>query len=117
MASNILNLSRSVYMTLGGPSKSPYFDYLSPKYINIKFLLQAAKSYIVDVNDAANAPGIAFAFYGSVDYWWVVCMFNGIIDPITELTPGRVLQLPTLADVNAFLSSQDTRQLSTLVTI
>jgi hypothetical protein len=117
MASSNLDLHRSAYLTVGGTTKNPYRDYLSPKYLNIKYLLPASKSYIVDASDQANAPGIAFKFYGSVDYWWVVCMYNGILDPITEFKPGLVLQLPSLSSVNAFLSAQDTQQLNAPVTI
>jgi len=114
---NILDLNRASYLQTGGTTKKPYLDYLSPKYLNIKFQLPASKNYIVDGSDRANAPGIAFNFYGDRDYWWIVCMYNGIIDPITEFSPGTVLQLPSLADVNTFLSSQDPQQLSTLITI
>ena len=31
-------------------------------------------------------------------------MYNGIINPITDLKPGKVLQLPNLEDINALLS-------------
>ena len=117
MASAILDLNRTAYLSVGGTPQMPYVDYLSPKYVNIKYLLPPTKIYNVDASDHANAPGIAFNFYGSVDYWWVVCMYNGILDPITELEPGTSLQLPSLVDVNAFLSSQDTNQLDTVVTI
>lgn len=117
MAANILDLNRATYLAVGGPSKRPYLDYLSPKYLNMQYQVAASKNYNVDQSDQANAPGIAFNFYGSTDYWWVVCMYNGILDPITEFTPGRVLQLPTLADVNAFLSAQSVSQLSAVVTI
>lgn len=117
MASSILQLNRQAYLTIGGTTKRPYLDFLSPKYLNIKHKLPSAKSYAIDGADQANAPGIAFSFYGSADYWWIVCLYNGILDPITELVPGLVLQLPNLADVNAFLSSQDTQQLDALVTI
>lgn len=117
MTSSVLDLNRVSYLSLGGNTKKPALDYLSPKYLNIKYLLPAAKAYNMTSADQANAPGIAFSFYGSADYWWVVCLYNGILDPITELTPGRVLQLPNLADVNAFLSSQDTQQLDVQLTI
>ena len=98
MSSTILNLNRTAYLALGGSKQMPALDYLSPKYLNLRYLLPPAKIYNIDASDRANAPGIAFSFYGSVDYWWVVCMYNGIMDPITQLAPGKTLQLPSLAN-------------------
>lgn len=114
---SLLDLNRASFLTVGGSVKKPALDFLSPKYLNIRYLLPPTKSYTVDSSDQANAPGISRAFYGSVDYWWVVCMYNGILDPITEFVPGSVLQLPDLSDINAFLSAQDTQQLDVAVTI
>lgn len=111
----VLNLNRSAYMTLGTDGKS--LDYLSAKYLNIKFIVPAKLSYTVTQSSQNNAPGIAFDFYGSADYWWVILLFNGILDPVEDLTPGRVLQLPTLADINAFLSLQESQTLDNSITI
>lgn len=113
----ILNLDRRSYLQVGGTTKRPALDYMSAKYKNIKFVLNPTISYVVTSADAANLPGISFNVYGSRDYWWVIALCNGILDPISGLTPGLVLQLPTLADINAFLSTQDAQQLSTSVTI
>jgi hypothetical protein len=117
MATSILDLNRSSYLRLGGTPKRPGVDYLSAKYKNIKFTLTPKQSYTVSNSDMANAPGIAFSVYGDADYWWVICLFNGILNPITDFKPGMVLQLPTLADINAFLSSQDTSPEDAQVTI
>lgn len=117
MTASVLDLNRTTYLEIGGPTNKPYLDYLSAKYLNMRFQIAASKNYVVGQSDVANAPGIAFNFYGSVDYWWVVCMYNGILDPISEFAPGLVLQLPTLADVNAFLSAQGAPQASAVVTL
>ena len=115
--SNTLELNRVPYLKVGGPKNRPYLDYLSPKYLNIAFALRATNSYTVNSSDASNAPGIAFLVYGNRDYWWIICLYNGILDPLAEFVPGSVLQLPDLADVNAFLSTQDAQQLDQLITI
>lgn len=38
---------------------------------------------------------ISDAFYGDSRYWWVIAQFNDIIDPYSEITPGRMLVIPT----------------------
>lgn len=102
-----IDLRRSTYMSLGQNSKKQSLDYYSSKYKNIKHLLRPSQAYSLTLADYANAPGLAFKFYGDVGYWWVICLYNGIIDPITGFQPGNTIYLPSLADVNALLSSQD----------
>jgi hypothetical protein len=46
-----------------------------------------------------------------------VCQYAGILNPIEEFTPGRVLQLPSLSDINLFLTSQEDPQGSNVITI
>jgi hypothetical protein len=35
-------------------------------------------------------------FYGNEEFWWIICQYNGIIDPIGELVQGRRLLIPLL---------------------
>ena len=39
---------------------------------------------------------ISYATYGSVNYWWLVCLANNIIDPFEDLYAGRQIKLPTI---------------------
>lgn len=110
----VLDLNRRTYMKRG-QAKRETLDYLSAKYKNLRFILPANQSYVISTRDKANAPGLAFQFYGDRGYWWVICLYNGILDPINGFEPGMVIQLPTLADINALLSSQDTQQLAASV--
>jgi len=38
---------------------------------------------------------IASVFYNEPRWWWVIAQYNNIIDPVSEITPGRVLAIPT----------------------
>ena len=114
---SVLDLHRSSYLKAGGTVDIPYIDYLSAKYINIRYKVAPSMSYVVSESDEANAPGIAYAVYGNTDYWWVVCLYNGIIDPVSEFTPGRKLLLPSMADINNLLTSQDSSLVQTITTI
>lgn len=105
----LVDLNRASYMTLGGTTRYPVPNYLSAKFKNIKFLLPAADSYMLSQSDAANLPGLAKKLLGDVGYWWVLALYNGILDPVSDLVPGRVLQIPSVTDINALLSTTDTR--------
>lgn len=107
MASSLIDLNRATYLSVGGEDGAPVMDYLSTNYLNVKFMLRARDTYQVTDSDACNLPGIAFKVYGDKNYWWIIGLYNGIVDPITDLEPGLVLQLPSLADINALFSKQD----------
>ena len=101
---NLLDLQRESFLTVGGTPNQKYFDWLSAEYKNIKFRLPPVHRHVCSITDAANSPGIAFKYYQNVDNWWVVCQYNGIIEPVSAFYPGRVLLLPGLTDLNAFLA-------------
>jgi hypothetical protein len=113
--SAFINLNRATYLKAGlDPSR---LNYLSAKYKNIKYRLIPKQQYVVTHVDTANAPGLAHSIYGDKSYWWILCMFNGILNPISEIAPGTVLRLPSLVDINNYLTSQDTTIVNTTVTI
>lgn len=112
--STFVDLNRASY--LKSSVSVDRLNFLSAQYKNIRFLLPASRRYVVDMSDTANAPGIAYRLYGDKGYWWVICQYAGILNPITAFQPGTILYLPTLADINTFLTSQ-TDSAETTVTI
>jgi len=110
-----IDLNRATYLK---PSISvDRLNYLSAKYKNIKYRVVPRQQYTVTIGDRANAPGLAHDFYGDKGYWWILCMFNGILNPISQIEPGTVLNLPSLTDINNFLTSQDNNVINSTVVI
>lgn len=109
---SFVDLYRASY--LKPSADSDRLNYLSARYLNIRFMLTPSQEYVVTAKDEANSFGIAYNVYGDKSYWWVVCFYNGILNPITDIVPGRRLQLPSLADVNAFLTRQTTSEAATV---
>jgi hypothetical protein len=98
----LIDLRRVTYMKV---STQKTLNYMSAKYKNIKFLLEPQDSYQITSSDASNLPGLAHKFYGDKGYWWIIGLYNGILDPVTDLVPGTVIQLPSLTDINNLLST------------
>lgn len=88
-------------------------DYLKASYIDLKFSLPASKMFEVTEAFEANLPGIAHEVYNDVGLWWVIALYNGIIDPINDVVKGDKLRLPNLADINAFLNADRNAATST----
>ena len=47
---------------------------------------------------------ISFRAYGTTEFWWVIYEFNGINDPLFDLSLGQVLRLPKLERIQDALS-------------
>jgi hypothetical protein len=114
MTTTVLSLNRSDYMQVGEGEAKSSLDYLSAKYKNIGFHIRAQQTFIVTHGFESNAPGIAFELYRNVDYWPFLLMSNGIIDPIENLPVGTILQVPSKQDIDAFLSAQDSSELTSV---
>ena len=53
----------------------------------------------------ANMPGaIAQKFYGNQNYYWIICYFNGIVNPFKDLTPGKVIKIPNKTQLDNYLN-------------
>jgi hypothetical protein len=44
---------------------------------------------------------LGYVFYGDTGLWWLICQYNGIIDPMAEIVEGKALLLPTLDRIKA----------------
>jgi hypothetical protein len=59
--------------------------------------------YITSVSDVGRPDLISFKNYGGdVGYWWIICLVNGIQNPLTDITIGMKLKIPHILDINAF---------------
>ena len=58
-----------------------------------------------------NQPHIlGYVFYGDTGLWWVICLYNQIIDPIAEIVEGKMLLIPTLERVKSEVFSANMSQ-------
>lgn len=92
-------------------------DFVNASYSNMKFVLTTSKVFVVTDAYESNLPGIAFTLYQDPGLWWVLAMYNGIIDPIDEIVTGLKLNVPDLAAINAFLDVNTKQQASSVNSI
>jgi len=45
---------------------------------------------------------ISYRAYGSVGFWWVILAFNDIENPLTDIEPGMLIELPHKMDIYNF---------------
>jgi len=62
--------------------------------------------YTITSKDIGNFDGLAARFFGVryEDMWWVIALYNSVIDEEVDLSPGDTIRIPTRSRVNEFLS-------------
>jgi hypothetical protein len=57
--------------------------------------------YIVEKKYEGFPHLLGLVFYGDIGLWWLICQYNGIIDPMEEIIEGKALLIPTLDRIKA----------------
>jgi len=73
-------------------------DLLSGSLTSFK-ITRPVRYYTIGDGDVGRPDAIAFLFYQQERYWWVIAVTNNIIDPINEMTTGRILKIPDILDI------------------
>ena len=63
---------------------------------------QVEEEYIVKSQDTWYS--IAYNYYGSINLWWVVCLYNQVINPLLPLAQYSVLKILKTKYVGLVLS-------------
>ena len=61
--------------------------------------------YFLEKEYEGEPRKLGIIFYGDPRLWWIICQYNGIIDPITELVEGKLLLIPKFSRVKSQLFS------------
>jgi hypothetical protein len=63
-------------------------------------------TFVTVTSDLVNRPDlISTKAYSTPDYWWVICEYNQIYDPLFQLKINSVLRIPTLDRVLAAIEA------------
>jgi len=94
----------NIYKTYKDTEGSFYYNIL--KTMNIKNLDNIPIGYynLYLVQSGDNYNNISYRQYGTIDYWWIICKFNNVINPIEFPTPGSYIKLPTIDLVNSLVN-------------
>ncbi len=81
-----------------------HFNVFDAAYSGMRFAIPVVKQLVVTSADAANLPGLANQYLGSVGLWWALLMFNGLSDPLNDVKPGIVLNIPDKTSLLSYLN-------------
>lgn len=88
----------------------PYTFYMTELPAALK--ASTGQTLRIDRSTAGVPDLISWNQYSTHDYWWMLCLVNLMIRPESQIVPGEIFFLPSLPDVDAFITSA-TRQART----
>lgn len=79
-----------------------YFDTLSDKYV------YGTTSYLKDdisytIHYAAEGDtwdSLALNYYNNPTFFWIICDFNRVQDPFTEIKVGTAIKIPSFSELD-----------------
>lgn len=76
-----------------------YYNRLDDKYVSgITKQLKDDTSYtLYTVKQSDTFDSLALDFYNNPTLYWVICDFNHIQNPYTELVPGEKIKIPAIS--------------------
>lgn len=93
-------------------------DWSSASYASLHLRPFTCISHTIPSYQENRPDLIAYFLYGDPSLWWLLCFYNKIIDPLSELTTGTTIQVPDYAQLLDYLSSRNTaNQTSVLSTV
>lgn len=71
-----------------------YYSFLQNK--NLSNIIETYKIKFAKetVDSNTSLDKIALKYYGEEKYWQILCIFNSIVDPLTELDDKREIVVP-----------------------
>ena len=74
------------------------FDPLDSFFLREIPKLTSRGQYAVQ-NEVQRPDLVSFRFYNTTEYWWIIMTFNDLLS-VTELTAGKVLDIPSEDDIS-----------------
>ena len=78
-----------------------YYHTKDDKYVSgvVSYLKDTTVYTSYKVQHSDTFDSIALEFYNNPTLYWIICSFNRIQDPFTELVEGQVLKIPSISNI------------------
>jgi hypothetical protein len=67
--------------------------------------------YFVEKKYEGKPQLLGYVFYGDTGLWWIICLYNGIIDPLEEIIEGKLLLIPTIERIKVQIFSSNSNNI------
>lgn len=101
-------MDRTKFYTIETVDGVPELDYLHNNLTKFNTSYQVGY-YVVREEDLVRPDMISYKLYGTVKYWWLLMMYNGILNIWGDLEVGLTLKVPNILDIWSFYKKNSVR--------
>jgi len=65
--------------------------------------------YRIEEGDLIRPDLISYKIYGTINFWWLIMMFNNIHDVFNEMQVGTLIKIPNQLDIYTFYKKYSMR--------
>jgi hypothetical protein len=94
-------MDRTSFFNIVDIGNGPEYDHLN-NTLNRFTMNYPVLYYRIMADDVLRPDLISYKSYQSVKFWWIICFVNKIQDPLTDITPGDLIKIPSILDIYAF---------------
>ena len=94
---DVVQRGKNSYFNLCKTIRFKNIDTMLPKYYS---------DYEVKPKDTWT--NLSFKFFNTYKLWWLLCKFNDVEDPFTELQEGQIIKIPTKQVMRSIIENLDT---------
>jgi hypothetical protein len=98
------------YQGQGAAQSEQLPDWLNARYADIWQAELETQVHIVSDTDLGQPDAIAYRYYGNSNWWWLICSYNGVVNPLTDMFLGQRLKIPALQQAQLLLQELDGRR-------
>lgn len=85
-----------VFQAQGSLASELLPDWLNASYVDLHERVLQYGFHTVSETDLGQPDSIAHRYYGDSNWWWLICTYNGIVNPIVDMYLGQKLRIPVL---------------------
>jgi len=108
------SLERAQYFDIIKQAGGDFLDVLDGRLISRIREIRSWTPY--QYEHGANLPNLSYRFYGKTTAYWIIAIYNGIVDPLS-IQEGQVLKIPAFSEITRALADAQKRKRQSANTI
>jgi hypothetical protein len=94
-----------IFQGQGAAQSEELPDWLNARYVDLHEKVLETMFHTVSETDIGQPDLIAYTYYGDSNWWWLICSYNGIVNPMVDMYLGQKLRIPLLHQAQMSLQS------------
>jgi hypothetical protein len=94
-----------IFQGQGAAQSEELPDWLNARYVDLHEKVLETLFHTVSETDLGQPDLIAHTYYGDSNWWWLICSYNGIVNPMVDMYLGQKLRIPSLHQAQMSLQS------------